>query len=360
MRKLSAGALWGLTVLIILSLTSVAGAREVELIYAGDEPAGYLHYEQYGHITTFETPLDFDEHYVTKVSVFARRYGTGEGFVTVVLFDSDNKPIARQILRYEEFSFQGGWVEVSFLNERVPELFKVGVFTASNDVRGVEVGWTEPQEEMVHSQYGHPVLDLYDFPEGEEKEWMIKVTLVDRLLPKDYLAPEDLPTGNNILYHDSGQISGVARFGKVGVHDQVGPLVKFGEEGKKYKIKAIYLAAKAAGEWYRSDKNFAIHLIRGDLTLIDTFRYPFSIFTSVPAWVRLDVPRERIVEGPFYIQVSGRTVPGVELLVGYDQSGNQGTSFVGLPGAIKTWSVEPEERLTNWLIRVEVEEVEEE
>jgi hypothetical protein len=333
---------------LLAALVAARPACAIELKYDNDKADAFEHSRTDGQGVVFSRP-DFKEAYLVSALIYAKRYGEAyepsEVSGNMVVLDMDGNILARSLVPFSKFSGTPSWVEVKFDPIKLKDRFIIMFLSDSTDARGIDVGYAKDVK-VTHSRVGNPSWGIKAIA-GRTIEWMIRAVVESNIESKKAVSAKDL-VGPRFIGYDSGEAKGFETF-KV----KEAAMVKF-TPGRDVKLASIYVYGKVKGNWYTAAYDFAIFVLDKDLRILKYYNFPYKSFSNKADWIELDVPTVE-VPGEFYLVFKPDTRDDAGLYVGYDDSKNDGHSFVGVPGTIFGWKLPEPEATTNWLIRVKTE-----
>jgi len=365
-------AVVGILTALLLGVLALAAElyHEQTLSYDSGKAIGFQKLPAEGARVDFEPVASWEHVYLDRVSVFARRYGSGydptRAFANIALTDREGKVLVQKLLPLSYFSESGDWVDAEFSHFELTAPFSAVIYPYSQEEHGVEVGYAEDSG-VRRSWQGNPSKGFVPVEDG--RDWMIRVVVRNSLEPRHHIPLAEI-SGTGFLYYDDGKVDGYLTSQRGGV------LVGF-SRGSARMLKDVYFFGKVGGDWFKLKPTFRVFLLDNDLRVLTSVQRDYAILTEIPQWTSVDFP-DTPVNSDFYILIEPVSRPAYELHIGYDSSGKNRASFYGTVGTINDWSEvrtrdemitlsrsdvlrPPEAALTplphenlNWMVRVKV------
>jgi hypothetical protein len=335
-------------VFAILSLLSSAvvddNYQEKALSFDSGTATAYSQLYSEAAKVDFQPVKGWDSTYITGVSLFARRYGTGsdpsKSYTNVAVTDKEGKVLAQKLVPYSAYPTEAGWVMVDLPTLRVSEVFSVVVYPYARADFGVEIGYTE-KSTAFRSFQGNPSTG-FKLVEGKF-DWMIRAHVRNKLEPLVFI-DADAISGINYLHHDDGTCDGFYTF------QRGGAMVGFKSQGYK-ELDDVFIYGKVEGDWFTGKPTFRVFLLDGNLRVLSSVQRDYTILTELPHWTNIDFPDTEI-PGNFFILVEPVSRPEASLYLGFDTSGGKNPNFYGTVGAFFDWPLPVLQEKVNWMIRV--------
>jgi hypothetical protein len=284
--------------------------------------------------------------YVTGVSIYARRYGSGsdpsKSYANVAITDKEGKVLAQKLVPYSKFPTDAAWVKVELPTLKVTDVFCAIIFPYARADFGIEIGHSE-KSKAFRSFQGNPSAG-YKLVEGKF-DWMIRVSVRNKLEPLVYIDANQI-SGINYLHYDDGSPDGFFTF------QRGGALVGFKNQGFK-KLNDVFLYGRVEGDWFSGKPTFRVFLLDRDLRMITSVQRDYAILTELPHWTNVDFP-DADLPGDFYILVEPVSRPEALLYLGYDTSDGKHPNYYGTVGTFFDWPLPEAKDEVNWMIRVKV------
>jgi len=351
------------TAIAALLLLGVAQAENRVLSWDDGHAVSMEVQKTLGHCIRFEKQPDWDKTFSKGLQVYAQRYGdVGSHQVSLVVFGPQGEGTPQQEdypdglvihgttqVKMAEFPEQPGWVTLPMDPIDLPDEFWVAVFTRSKEDFGVRLGRTAGDNRPSWSSStkpGNPEMqDIALFtPWSEGGNWMIRLEVAPT--PEEHvpLNSTDI-NGQNFTVFDDGSVDDYYSFQKGGPYLQI-------KNNYSKKVSRVYFYGYVAGDWYNTDRKAGVYLLDDRRRIIARTQLPFNNFTGEPAWSFVNF-EGAAVPATFYVLIEPFNRPGIELLLGYDNSSeNQGSDF-GTVGVLYDWNLSIPKDSTNWMIRVE-------
>ncbi|MEP0814305.1 MAG: hypothetical protein HRF49_06535 [bacterium] len=297
-----------------------------------------------GYLVRF-TPPAFEEPFLTEVSFFGYRYGEmdkngpPQGYLAI-LDKTYNKLYSRNF-SFNEIGTLAGWNKFKIDPLIIREAFWVYFLLPSGSGGGIMMG-QDLEPAKLRSRIGNPAAGYKQIEDGKFN-WMIRAVVVDSLAPKTQLTSDNL-VGPKFLAKDGGTNSGFLTFYRYGA------TVRF-DPGSPVTIRKVYVYGKLAGQWQGTDSVFAIYLLDKDLRIQMVKNFKYSNYTSTAEWKGFEIPETKM-SSTFYVVVETKSRDTVQMFVGYDASGNKGSSVTNI-GQPVNWPFKEDAKSLNWMVRLE-------
>lgn len=288
---------------------------------------------------------DFEEPVIVGVSFYGYRYGEMDflnppiGYLSVL--DEDYNKLFSLTIPYTKVSGTPSWNHIKIDPYILKEGFWVYFLFPSSAESGVMMG-KDIDPEKFRSRTGNHSVGFRPLSDGHYN-WMIRCEVSDGMPEGDGLTSEKL-IGEKFLVNDGGKgIEFLTLF-------RYGATVAF-DVPKTRTIDKVYIYGRLQGEeWFETEREFTLYLLDTDLRIQMTRNFPYTLFSSNPAWVEIDVPNTKL-GGRFYLIVEPNSRDEAQFEIGHDGTANKGSS-VTVIGQPEEWPFEVEMAEMNWMVRL--------
>jgi len=353
----------------LLAWAAPAAADEVILHYGDNPPTEYGNPGEYAFWIDYTTPDEWIDTVCSEVRFFARGYGDnsktlgslvlyGPAEDETTLFETEegrHQILTRKVFDLKDVPADGGWMTIGFDPVKLPAEFAVVIYSYSTEDRGIEIGLTEPNTDA-KGKSGYFYIEKVRNVEARETttgdralffdndhHWMIQAVTANTLPPVEAISVADI-SGAGYVYYDDGEADGFI------TSQRHGPMVKFDAGGTR-TVDRVYVYGQLDGAWFQTEKLATAYLLDEDYRIISREVLRYDRFVNEPCWGAIDYKDVRVT-GEYYVLIEPLAKLDVELMLGFDSSGENIGSLWGTAGAIGSWDTTAPEELTNWMIRV--------
>ena len=350
----------------LLAWAAPVAAEELVLNY-GDTAVEFGDAADRAYWIDFDSPVDWVDTVCNRIRFYGQGYGDNSKTLgAVVLYgpaedqtelfqDKEGRLqiLTRKVFDLADVPAEGGWVEISFDPVKLPGEFAVVIYTYNSEDRGVKIGLTDPTPGAAGDSGTFVIERLlkdgttettdYCYARNDDRHWLIQAIVADTLPPVEEIATADI-SGSGYAYFDDGEVDGYI------TSQRHGPMVKFNVNGIE-TVDRIYVYGQLDGAWFETEKLATAYLLDSDNRIIAREVLRYDRFVNEPCWAAVDF-KDIKVSGDFYVLVEPLAKLDVQLMIGYDDSGENIGSLWGTAGSIGSWDTTAPEEVTNWMIRV--------
>lgn len=356
-----------ITILFALMLVgTVAHAQDRMITWDSGEFDVFDHQETQGHFIAVGPQSDWKRTFAQSLTFFGKTYGdVGELRASILVIgpqtdktakieDSPDSPViySRKQFKITDFAGpDGAWVTVPLDPVEITAGCMVGIFTYSNDDRGLMIGLDHPSDVLSHSSYVAPSKTgsgAYDvIPRTDGRNWMMRLVVRPTLEAESTTTSADL-TGNSFSAYDDGTADGFTTM------QRYGPILRVRNTATR-RVKRIWVYAFIDGDWFNTSSEAAVYLMDSRYAIVNHAQMPYSRFTDQPSWNYVSFP-DVPVPDEFLVLIEPFSRPDMNFMIGYDNSeANQMSEFGSVGHAELGWPLDIPQDTTNWMIRVEYE-----